>query len=92
MSNCVHQYKWYLVGILKPIEYKTGEACDNVDSLSRRFIIYDSAIYWYDDLQECINDGANRRNIVSYPDSLGCNLIITVDSRPCQVNNEMGQI
>lgn len=80
MCNTIYRYKWYLVGILKPTEYRLNEVCDTIDTSSKRFIVYDHADSWFDNFNLCVEEGNKYWNIVSYPDSLGCNLVIHVET------------
>lgn len=79
MANTVHRYKWYLVGVLKPEQYTTGSSCDTIDTPSRRFVIYDHSDSWCDSFASCIEEGKKYWSTTSYPDSLGCHLVVHVE-------------
>ena len=79
MCTYVYRYKWFLVGISKTKNYLASANDDTVYDFSQKFIIYNCSDYWYDDLNKCIEQGVECQNITSYPDMLGCKLIIDVE-------------
>lgn len=79
MHTSVYRYKWYLVGISNHVVHRSSECCDTIDALGARFVTYEHADNWYHDLNLCIKEGSQFKDNISYPELLGCHLVIHVE-------------